>query len=329
MAARGRSDAAVIRLGLITMVVLLLAMAAAFNLQKFPGFRGTTYHAEFSDASGLHTGLMVQVAGKRVGRVQKLNIDRDRVVVDFEVDPGVEFGEDSRASVQVLNLLGEKYLELTPEGSGQMKEGGTIPLDHTESAYDIVGVLSDLTTTTEGIHDRQLGKALDTLSATLDGSSDEIHGSFTGLSRLSRTISSRDAELARLLGRADSVSGILAQRRHDLVRLMSSSSQIFAELDRRREAIHTLLVNARRLAVELEGVAADNQKDLGPALAQLRTVTDMLKKKRKELRATAAAVGPYANILGNIVGTGPWFDAYLVNLGGLGGEFVPGTRGGN
>jgi phospholipid/cholesterol/gamma-HCH transport system substrate-binding protein len=34
------------------------------------------------------------------------------------------------------------------------------------------------------------------------------------------------------------------------------------------------------------------------------------------------AYGPYADILGNIIGTGPWFDAYVVNLAGFAtGEF--------
>ncbi len=27
-----------------------------------------------------------------------------------------------------------------------------------------------------------------------------------------------------------------------------------------------------------------------------------------------AALGPYVSILGNIIGTGPWFDAYIQNL---------------
>ncbi len=38
-------------------------------------------------------------------------------------------------------------------------------------------------------------------------------------------------------------------------------------------------------------------------------------------------LGPYASILINIIGTGPWFDAYVPNLVGLaGGEFKPGKR---
>lgn len=326
---RARSDHAVLRLGAITLVVLLVVMAASFNLQKFPGFRGQSYEAEFSDASGLRVGQMVQIAGQKVGRVNELRLESDRVVVEFDAEPGVEFGSRTSASVEVLNLLGEKYLELQPAGDDTMKAGGRIPMARTDSAYDIVGVLSDLTETTEGIDSAQLGKALDLLAQTLSGSSQEIRSTFRGVSRLSRAIASRDEELRTLLGNAEDVSGLLAERRTDLVGLMDTSSQVFETVQQRSRDIHTLLVNTRALAEQLEGLVADNRRDLAPALAQLRGVTKMLKAERRNLQKTAAAMGPYTDILVNILGTGPWFDAYLANLVGLGtGEFVPGPRGG-
>ena len=45
-----RSDRQLKRMGAVCLLVLAVAMAAAFNLQKFPGFRGTHYTAEFKDA---------------------------------------------------------------------------------------------------------------------------------------------------------------------------------------------------------------------------------------------------------------------------------------
>ena len=113
---RRYTEAQLLRLGAITLVVMLLVMAAAFNLNKFPGFGGDSYQAYFADASGLHTGNMVQVGGIRAGRVQDVELDNGKVLVTFEVDHGVEFGKDSQASVEVLNLLGEKYLNLVPAG---------------------------------------------------------------------------------------------------------------------------------------------------------------------------------------------------------------------
>ena len=92
---RRYTEAQILRLGAVTVVVMLLVMAAAFNLSKFPGFAGGTYRAEFSDASGLHEGNMVQVAGMRVGRVKEVTLDRDTVTVTFEVDNGVIGDPDS------------------------------------------------------------------------------------------------------------------------------------------------------------------------------------------------------------------------------------------
>lgn len=314
---RRSSDARILRLGAITLVLMLLIMAAAFNLSKFPGFSGTTYTAEFTDASGIRAGNIVQVGGMRVGRVQDLSLEGEKVIVRFEVDNGVEFGEESEASVEVLNLLGEKFLQLTPAGEGQLDEDTRIPLERTESAYDIVGVFSDLTTTTEEIDKGALVDAFDVLADTTNAAAPEIEASFEGISRLSQTVSSRDAEIQALFESSKNVSQLLAARSEDLVDLMGSAKLVFEEVQRRKEAIHRLLINARVLSDELRGVALDNQDQIAPALQEVDDLLDTLNGKEKELKATLSALGPYVSILGNIIGTGPWFDAYAVNLLGI------------
>jgi phospholipid/cholesterol/gamma-HCH transport system substrate-binding protein len=322
---RRYTEARILRLGAITLVVMALIMAAAFNLGKFPGFRGTTYRAEFTDASGLHKGNMVQVGGIRVGRVEDVALkNSNTVVVTFDVDNGVELGRDSSASVEVLSLLGEKYLEVQPVGPGQLAPDDVIPLDRTRSAYDIVGVFTDLTTTTERIDTDQLSQALDVVADTTNKAAPEIEQSFRGIARLSRSVSSRDQQIQTLLTGAQSVSKVLAARSDDLVSLMKNSDLVFQEVQRRKEAVHLLLVNARDLATELRGVAADNKAQLGPALQEVDDLLSLLNAKEKELKATLGALGPYVDILSNIIGTGPWFDAYASNLLGIPtGEFVP------
>ncbi|KRA37227.1 MULTISPECIES: MCE family protein [unclassified Nocardioides] len=319
------SDARVLRLGVITLVLLVLVSAATFNLGKFPGFRGTTYYAEFSDASGIHKGNIVQVGGIRVGRVSDVTLDGDKVLVKFDLDGDVAFGKQSTASIEVLNLLGEKYLDVQPVGKGQLAEGGRIPVERTESAYDIVGVFSDLTTTTEEIDTRQLSEALDTVADTLDVSAPEIQASFDGIARLSRSVASRDEEIQTLFESSKEVTKVLAERSDDIVKLMKSSDLVFQELTKRRDAVHDLLVNARLLAQELRGLIKDNEKQIGPALKQVDGLVSFLVSKKKKLKETLAALGPYVSILSNIIGTGPWFDAYAANLLALPtGEFLPG-----
>ncbi len=319
------NDARVLRLGVITLVVMAVLSAATFNLSKFPGFRGTTYYAEFSDASGLHKGNMVQVGGIRVGRVSDVTLDEDRVLVKFEIDDGdVDFGPDSTASIEVLNLLGEKYLDLQPSPEGQLESGGKIPLDNTVAAYDIVGVFGDLTTTVEDIDTTQLTEALDVVSQTMNDSAPEIAASFDGIARLSRSVSQRDEQIQTLFESSQQVTKVLERRSADIVDLMRHSDLVFKELRSRKAAIHRLLVNARVLAIELRGVAEDNEEQIGPALAEVDDLLGMLVARRDQLKATLHQVGPYVEILSNIIGTGPWFDALAINIASFPtGEFTP------
>ena len=320
------SDRSVMRLGTISIAVLLLVMAAAFNLQKFPGFRGTGYHADFADANGLSRGDMVQIGGVRVGRVDSIEIHSDHVTVNFDVH-GADFGTKTRASVEVLNLLGTKFLNLTPAGTGQMDAGSTIPLDRTRTTYDVVSTLDQLTTSTEQLDTDQLATALRTLAGTIDASAPEVHQSFAGISRLSASIATRNREVEQLIQHADGVTKLLADRKDDLVTLMKQGDLVFDELQARKEAIHRLLVNARLLAVSLKGIADDNHAEIGPALADLHEVTVNLRKQKDNIQATIHNLEPYASILINVIGTGPWFDAYVPNLvGTTTGEFVPGRR---
>ena len=324
--------------GGVAIGTLVLAMVAAFNLQKFPFFAGTTYHAEFKDASGLKVGDQVEIAGIRVGRVDGMSIEGTHIRVDFDVH-GQKFGSNSTASIEVLNLLGEKYLKLTPIGDDTMSSGGTItcphpdatatqPKDcHTTAGYDIVGALTDLTNTTGKIDQANLSKALSTLATTINGAAPNVKGSFAGLSRLSSVISSRNTEIGQLLSHAQSVSTLLNSRKGDILALMKSGDLVFQELLNRRQAIDALLTSTQRLAVQLKGVATDNQAQIGDALKQLNTALTFLNARKQQLSDTIKYYGPYASILENVIGTGPWFDAYVPNLPGLTtGEFVPGVR---
>ncbi len=118
---------------------------------------------------------------------------------------------------------------------------------------------------------------------------------------------------------------LLAERRGDLVTLMKQGDLVFKELLARRDAIHALLVNANKLAVNLRGVATDNQAQIKDALKQLDTALTFLRGRETQLDAALKNLGPYASILINVIGTGPWFDAFVPNLTDFG-AFKSGKR---
>ena len=99
----------------------------------------------------------------------------------FEIDDGdVDFGDGTQGVDRGPQPARREVPRPPPSAEGQLESGGTIPLDNTEAAYDIVGVFGDLTTTTEEIDTQQLSEALNVVAETVDGSAPEIAAAFDG-----------------------------------------------------------------------------------------------------------------------------------------------------
>jgi phospholipid/cholesterol/gamma-HCH transport system substrate-binding protein len=141
-----------------------------------------------------------------------------------------------------------------------------------------------------------------------------VRSSLDGLSRLSRTISDRDAELRQLLARAHDVTGVLAARDDEFRKLVADGSALLAEVSRRKDAIHDLLVGTNALATQLSGLIADNRGRLEPTLRQLRGVVATLQRDRDSLEQTIQKMGPFVDAFANVVGNGRWFDSYVAGL---------------
>jgi phospholipid/cholesterol/gamma-HCH transport system substrate-binding protein len=302
-------------IGAIGLAILAVLVVLAFNIQKLPFVGGgDTYHAAFSEAGGIRSGDPVRIAGVTVGKVTGVDLENAHVMVTFTVQGGARLGDQTTAAVKLQTLLGKKYLEVTPAGPGHLSGSGEIPLSRTTSSYDVVDAFSDLTTTTAQIDTNQLARALETLSTEFKDSPADVKASLDGLSRLSRTVASRDDQLRQLLARAHDVTGVVADRNAQVASLINNGDLLLQELDQRRAAIHTLFLNTSRLAEQLTGLVTDNRAQLAPALAQLHQVLTTLQRQEASLSRGAQLLAPFTRVFANALGNGPWFDACVPNL---------------
>ncbi|MBX9359750.1 MCE family protein [Streptomyces sp. WAC04114] len=302
-------------IGAVGLTALALLTAAAFNADSLPLIGGgETYSAAFSEAGGLKPGDEVRIAGVKVGKVEEVDLAGDHVEVTFKVKGDPEVGSETGASIRVKTILGAKYLALHPKGPGRLKPGSEIPLRRTVSAYDVVQAFSDLTTTTEEVDTQRLAKALDTISTTFQDSPEEVRASIKGLSRISRTVASRDKALRGLLDHANGVTGVLADRTGDFTALVEDGDKLFKEISKRRTAIHKLLKSSAALGIQLSGLVEDNREEIGPALKGLNTFVRMLERNQASLDRSVALLAPYVRVFTNTLGNGRWFDAYVQNL---------------
>jgi phospholipid/cholesterol/gamma-HCH transport system substrate-binding protein len=304
-----------VTVGVVGLTALGLMMLAAFRAQDLPLIGGgTTIAAQFTEAGGVKPNDEVRVAGVRVGKVREVELDGDHVRVEMTVDRGVKLGTETSAEVKIKTLLGQKFIMLKPSGGGELAEGGEIPLARTVSAYDVVDAFSDLARTSERIDTAQLAKALDTLSATFANTPEEVRASLTGLSRLSRNVAARDAQLKKLLQHSQTVTKVLADRNKELITLMRDANKVFQAVQARRNLVHQLLVTAQKLSAQVTALVRENRKDLAPTLQRVNSVLATLVKNQQSLDQTLKNLAPFVRVFTNTLGTGPWFDTYVQNI---------------
>lgn len=302
-------------IGAAGLTVMALLILLAFNVQAIPFLGGgPAYSAAFSEAGGLRPGDDVRLAGVKVGEVEDVGLEDGHVRVDFRVTEPATFGERTGASIRIKTLLGEKFLSLEPAGDGRLAEGAQIPLDRTVSAYDVVTAFGDLASTTEEIDTDQLAGALDTLATEFRNTPEEVQASLEGLSRLSRTIASRDDELRRLLDRSREVTGVLAERDEELALLIQDANLLLVELERRREDISRLLDATVTLSQQVTALVRENRAELRPALERLGAVLAVLRENKESLERGIALMAPFTRVFANTLGTGRWFDTYVQNI---------------
>jgi len=312
---RPPKDRNTLRFGIAGLAVIAVLMVLAFNASRLPFIGGgAAYSAAFTEAGGLRDGDDVRIAGVKVGDVTGVDLEGSHVRVDFRITGDVSFGPQTAASVRIKTLLGAKYVALEPRGTGQLKEGSQIPLERTVSSYDVISAFSDLTKTTERIDTDQLARSLDVLATEFKDTPANVRTALDGLSRLSRTVASRDEKLRELLRSANTVTGTVAEQNAAIDRLIQDADLLLVELEKRREAIHTLFTNTSALAQQITGLVRDNRAALGPALAQLKGVLATLQKHEADLQATIEAMAPFTRVFANTLGTGRWFDTYIQNL---------------
>ncbi|GAA6524277.1 MlaD family protein [Intrasporangium sp. DVR] len=308
-------------IGAAGILVIALLLWAAFNASSLPLIGGgASYSAAFSEAGGIKPDDDVRIAGVKVGKVTGVDLEEGgqggatHVRVDFVITEDAGFGPATRASVRMKTILGEKYVALEPDGAGQLEEGSQIPLARTVSSYDVINAFQDLTTTTERIDTDTLAKSLTVLATEFEDSPEHVRSTLDGLSRLSRTIASRDEQLGHLLDRAEKVTGLVSTRTEQLETLIGDADLLMVELAKRRKDIRTLFTNTSALAEQLTGLVRDNREQLGPALREVQATLAMLEKHDAAIQRTIRLMAPFTRVYANTLGTGRWFDTWVSNL---------------
>lgn len=100
-----------------------------------------TVNARFASITGLKEGAGVEIAGVKVGKVSRIDLDNYEAIIELLLDPQVKIQEDSIATIRTKGIIGDKYVKIMPGGSEEyIKPGGEIL--ETESSLELEELVS-------------------------------------------------------------------------------------------------------------------------------------------------------------------------------------------
>lgn len=99
--------------------------------------------ARFTSISGLKEGATIELAGVKVGKVRKIELDGGEyeAVVHLDISTDVQLTDDSIASIRTAGIIGDRFIKLTPGGSDIYLEPGD-EIEETEASISLEELVS-------------------------------------------------------------------------------------------------------------------------------------------------------------------------------------------
>jgi ABC-type transport system involved in resistance to organic solvents, periplasmic component len=114
------------KVGIFTVIVLLILAYFSIRVGKVYIFKPPTYtiSAYFKSANGIGIGTEVTMAGIKIGRVEKIELENGMARVYMAIDSQYKVYPQYVASIRSMSLLGESYISISPVGTpaAQTKE---------------------------------------------------------------------------------------------------------------------------------------------------------------------------------------------------------------
>jgi phospholipid/cholesterol/gamma-HCH transport system substrate-binding protein len=131
--------------GIFVVIGLICVAYMTVKLGKISYFGDSYYslYANFGSVSGLRVGNIIEIHGIEVGRVGSLNLDQEKqaATVELNIRKDIMIYDDAGASIKIAGLIGDKFINIDPGGSGALLKPGE-RISETTSPLDIGDMIS-------------------------------------------------------------------------------------------------------------------------------------------------------------------------------------------
>jgi phospholipid/cholesterol/gamma-HCH transport system substrate-binding protein len=312
---------AAIRLGIFIVVALMVTGLLVVIMGGIGLGSQSEYKAVFTSASELAKGNQVRIAGVTVGKVTGVEIyHRNHALVTFKVDDDVPLTRESRANVRFLNLIGDRYMSLSPgkSGASKLEAGSTIQIDHTTPALNLTALFNGFQPLFAALNPEDVNKLSLNLVKVLQGEGGTVQELLANTASLTNSLADRDQLIGEVITNLTALMTTVDDHHQELNDLIISLKGWFGDLAKDRKVIGASLSNISELTQEVANLLTRARPLLKKDVAELRRLFTILAKpeNKKYLDMTLQKLPDMLSKQTRIGVFGSWYNYYLCEFHG-------------
>ncbi|MFE4995252.1 MCE family protein [Streptomyces mirabilis] len=272
-------------------VVTALALVAALTYVLWPRSESVHVTAYFPRTVGIYPGSDVRVLGVRIGEVEKITPEGDRVRVELKYDEGRKVPADAKAAVINSSVVSDRYVQLLPvyRTGPVLRNGAVIPETRTAVPVELDRVFESLHTTADALgpqganKDGSLSRLLGVSADNLDGQGENLNQTVEDLSKAVTTLSDGRTDLFGTVRNLQVFTAALAADDKSVRSFNTSLAEVAGQLAGERKDLADALKNLGTALGDVSAFVKKNKKSLTSNVQGLSKVTKLLVTQRAAL----------------------------------------------
>ncbi|MGB3895637.1 MAG: MCE family protein [Mycolicibacter sinensis] len=304
-----------LRMGLAALLVAVLA-AGVYTLGSLSSRLGRTHvTAYFENSNGIFVGDEVRILGVRVGRIESIEAQPERVKIRFWFDDKYQVPADAKAAVLSPSLVTARAIQLTPvyAGGPVLPDNAVIPRERTavpvewDDFRDQLQNLTEMLQPTEAGGVSTLGQVVQTAADNLRGEGANIRTTIIELSQAISALGDHSGDIFSVVRNLSILVTALRDSDTVLRKLNQNLASATAALANNPNEVANAISDLNSAVKQVKTFVADNRETLGTTSGKLasvsQTLVDSLDDLKQTLHVLPTAAQNFVNIYQPAQGT--------------------------
>ena len=251
------------KVGLFTIMAIFIFIASyMWFTEALQSKNMTIVKVKFHNAGNIEVGSSVTVSGVKKGRVKKIEVAQDGVVIDMQVKIDFSLKQGTQFSVIESNLMGDVQVEIIPSTIGEELDLSLI--QNGEKRYGLMKLVSELSSVVvdfqmiidkiagDGNFVMQLGSVIDTtqmvigkINKSLDKNTEEfeklIQNANQLTAKLNKLVTTNEESISNSLERSSEVIASVNSTLDDIKDTSTSIRKITDKMQNEKNTINKLM----------------------------------------------------------------------------------------